>query len=576
VAAVASLDFVRAVRPPDYPQRNSVGTASTEGDGILRADLARAAFGVSGAGVKVGVISDGVDFLVDSQNSGDLPFVEVLFAGEGNEGTAMLEIVHDLAPGAALAFWGPGTSVEMVQGINALRDAGARVVVDDLSFFSEPKFQDGMIAQTVRAFAQNGRAYAGSAGNRAQQHYRATYSRLFGEEFPSADYVAVHNYEPGGADPGNTVDVPNGCSLSVHLQWNNPWGAAGDDFDLAIGRSSDGAVLKVSDDPQTGTQNPFESVTWTNSTGATQTVFIAVAEWALVSPPDALVLDYFAIPRCGDELQYVSAGQSLSGNHAVGEMFSVAAVGATAPTEAEGYSSRGPHDIYFPAFERRFVPNVSAVDCVQTRTGQLGHFSNPFCGTSAAAPHVAGVLALLAEASPALDSQQIRDLVLGTSLDLGESGFDLTYGAGRIDAVSAIGSSPFPPFAFIQSNGNSFSAGQTIVLTVTAANPPGNPPLDLYVGSLWPDGNTIAFLSAQGFGLGQLSAPASVQPIGTMVGGFAVSGAPLLAYTFPASGIPVGTYYVFASIFRQGSLADNAADSGDLVGLSFFPVFYAP
>jgi len=577
VDIVAGLDFVKQVRPPSYGLPESVGLASTAGDGILRADLARDAFGVTGAGVKVGVISDGVDFLVESQNSGDLPFVQVLRAGTGNEGTAMLEIVHDLAPGAPLGFWGPDTSLEMVQGINALRDAGARVIVDDLSFFSEPKFQDGMVAQTVRAFAQNGRVYAGSAGNRADQHYRSFYVRLTGQNFPNGDYPAVHNYASGGADLGNTVTIPNGCSIGVILQWNNPWGAAADDFDLFIARSSDFALLAASVDEQTGTQDPIELASWTNNTGSTVTVFIAVSEFALVSPAGSLTLDYFAIPSCGNDLQYVTAAQSITGNHAVDEMFSVAAVGADNPTVAQDYSSRGPHNIFFPAFEQRLVPNITATDCVQTYTGQQGFFSNPFCGTSAAAPHVAGVAALLIEASPALDSSQIRNLLLGTALDLGPAGFDFTYGAGRIDAVNAINFSPFPPFATVAVNATSFSVGQTLVLGLTAANPPGNPTLDLYVGVLVPDGNTIVFLSSGGIGgVGALSAPASVAPLTATPPGFSFSQPNFFQFTFPGGGIPVGTYKVFAALFRNGSLGDNVIHNGDLIGLSIIDIVYSP
>jgi hypothetical protein len=576
VDAVAGLDFVKAIRPPDYPVRNSVGGASTAGDSILGADTARAFFGVSGAGVKIGVISDGVDFLVDSQNSGDLPFVQVLLAGSGNEGTAMLEIVHDLAPGAAMAFWGPGTSAEMVQGINALRDAGARVAVDDLSFFGEPKFQDGMIAQAGRAFAQNGRAYATSAGNRGQEHYRSGYVPLFGQEFPTSDYPSVHNYRPGDDDLGNTLTIPDGCSLSVHLQWSNPWGAASDDLDLYIGRSSDLAILSSSEDEQSGSQNPFESAFWRNDTGQSVDVFIAVAEWARRTTLP-LVIDYFALPNCGNALQYLTTAQSVAGNHAVNEVFSVAAVGAQTPTVAEDYSSRGPHEIFFPAFESRPVPNISGVACVETYTGQLGYFSNPFCGTSAAAPHVAAIAALLVEASPGVDSQQIRNLIMATALDLGAPGFDLTYGAGRVDAVNAIYYSPLPPFAVIESNGTSFRGGQTITLSLTAANPPGNPPFDLYVGALFPDGNTIVWLGGQNtWGLGQYSAPASVGKIATVSEGFAVSSFPVLALGLPGGSIPAGTYYVFASLFRQGALADNRADNGDLIWLNFFPVTYTP
>ena len=222
VDAVAGLDFVKEVRQPDYPRTNAVGAAATEGDVLLRAGAARTTFGVTGAGVKVGVLSTGVQFLGESQTSGDLPpSVQVLKAGTGNEGTAMLEIVHDLAPGAPLAFWGAATSIEMVQGINALKDAEARVIVDDLAFLGEPKFQDGIVAQTIRSFAEGGGVYVASAGNWALQHYRAPYLR---EPITGSLYAASHNYLPGSVDLGNTVVVPTGCSLTVWLQWNNPRG----------------------------------------------------------------------------------------------------------------------------------------------------------------------------------------------------------------------------------------------------------------------------------------------------------------------------------------------------------------
>jgi hypothetical protein len=367
-------------------------------------------------------------------------------------------------------------------------------------------------------------------------------------------------------------------SIAVTLQWNNPWGAAADDFDLIIARSSDVALLAASVDEQTGTQDPIELVSWTNTTGSTVTVFIAVAEFSLVSAPTSLILDYFARPSCGDDLQYVTAAQSIAGNHAVDEMFSVAAVDAAAPTEAQDYSSRGPHNILFDALEQRAVPSITATDCVETYTGQQGFFDNPFCGTSAAAPHVAGIAALLIEASPALDSSQLRNLLLGTAGDLGPPGFDFTYGTGRVDAANAINFSPFPPFAAIAVNAPRFSAGQTLVLGLAAANPPGNPTLDLYVGALAPDGNTIVFLSAAGgiAGVGTLGAPASVVPLTTTPAGFSASQPNFFQFTFPGGGIPVGTYTLFAALFRNGSLADNVIDNGDLIGLSLIDIVYSP
>jgi subtilisin family serine protease len=134
-------------------------------------------------------------------------------------------------------------------------------------------------------------------------------------------------------------------------------------------------------------------------------VFIAVGEFALRTGT-ASILDYFAFLTCAsdaqDFLQYATPVQSLTGNHAVNEMLSVAALGVETPTVTQSYSSIGPHDIHFPAFESRALPNISAIDCRQT--GQLGHFGNPFCGMSAAAPHVAATAALLLEAAPGLSA----------------------------------------------------------------------------------------------------------------------------------------------------------------------------
>ncbi len=576
VDAVAALDFVKELRQPDYGVKNAAGLAGTQGEAILRADLARAVFGVTGAGVKIGVISNGVQFLAQSQSSSDVGPVEVLRAGSGNEGTAMLEIVHDLAPGAVLAFWGVATSAEMVQGINALRNAGARVIVDDVAFFGEPKFQDGMIAQTIRSFAQAGGVYVGAAGNQAKQHYQATYTRAGGAP---PGWAGAHNYLASGVDIGNTVVLPAGCSLLAFLQWNNPWGAARDDFDLFIARASDGAIVARSIGIQNGTQNPFEAVGVVNNGTTPAGVFIAVAEFARRTGT-ANIVDYFAFLTCASEaqdfLQYATPGQSLTGNHAVNEMLSVAALGAETPTVAQPYSSIGPHDVHFPAFESRAVPNISAIDCVQTRTGQLGHFGNPFCGTSAAAPHVAAIAALLLETAPGLSAAQVREMLIGTAVDLGPAGFDLVYGGGRIDAFNALNAG-VPAFAEIIPNGTSFSGGQTLALTIRASNPPGGQPVDLYVGALWPDGNTIAFLAAPNVfgGLGQYSAPASVAPMQVLAGGATVNTV-ALEYTFPSDGIPVGTYHVFAALFRQGSLADNVLNDGDLVWLDVLPLTYAP
>jgi hypothetical protein len=102
---VADLELVAAITPvlPGFPQ---IGAVTSEGDAASRANLVRAQ-GYNGTGVTVGVISDGINSLASAQATGDLGSVTVppgCQAGSGDEGTAMLEIVHDLAPGAPLLF----------------------------------------------------------------------------------------------------------------------------------------------------------------------------------------------------------------------------------------------------------------------------------------------------------------------------------------------------------------------------------------------------------------------------------------------------------------------------------------
>jgi hypothetical protein len=143
--------------------------------------------------------------------------------------------------------------------------------------------------------------------------------------------------------------------------------------------------------------------------------------------------------------------------------------------------------------------------------------------------------------------------------------------------VTAVTTGGGPAFAEVLSSGTSFRAGPKLSLGVHACNPPGGELVDLYVGALFPDGDTIVFLAAPHLfgGLGQFSAPASVAPMLALEGGGRVS-AEVLDFTFPAAGIPVGTYHVFAALFRRSSLGDNALNEGDLVWLDFFPLTFAP
>jgi hypothetical protein len=244
---------VHAVRAVDRAVVRA-GSVQTEGDAAARADLGRVQ-GLDGSGVVVGVISDGIDSLRDAQESQDLPEVEVpkggCRRGSGDEGTALLEIVHDVAPGAQLLFAGPADSFEMVEAVECLTAAGADVIVDDLGFFGEPFFEDGPVAAAVRAAVQAGVSYHSSAGNEAAEHLE--------QDFVATPDSTLHDFAAGAGDNTNTVVVPAGAALTCVLQWNDPFGGAANDYDLAI---LDEAlnVIAASTDVQDGTQDPVEVV----------------------------------------------------------------------------------------------------------------------------------------------------------------------------------------------------------------------------------------------------------------------------------------------------------------------------
>jgi len=150
--AVSQLPFVRSIKPPAYAYVRA-GSVTTEGDAILKADELRA-LGYSGAGVRVGVLSDGADNMSSAVATGDLPSGITVFgncmSGGCNEGTAMLEIVHDLAPSAQLAVGEVNTSLDFIARLSDLENTfGADIIVDDVGFFGEPYFENGPVAQAV-------------------------------------------------------------------------------------------------------------------------------------------------------------------------------------------------------------------------------------------------------------------------------------------------------------------------------------------------------------------------------------------------------------------------------------------
>lgn len=188
VDKLSELEQVTSLRFASHSlSQNNTGSVTSQGDSTTGADLARQALGISGAGVTVGVLSDSYDCSGGAAagiDSGDLPSgVEVLrdlkcsSQGGTDEGRAMIEIIHDIAPDAKLMFHTAFTGqAGFANGIISLAENGASVIVDDVFYFAAPYFQDGIIAQAVdQVHQQQDVSYFTSAGNNGRDSWEGTY-----------------------------------------------------------------------------------------------------------------------------------------------------------------------------------------------------------------------------------------------------------------------------------------------------------------------------------------------------------------------------------------------------------------
>jgi hypothetical protein len=446
LSSLAALPGVQAVTPPDYAVVNA-GSVTTAGDAILRADEVRAdfaAWGIDGTGIKIGVISDGVDHYTYSQGTGDLPgtiHIDPGGPGNGDEGTAMLEIVHDLAPGAELYFSGFSasgsfTSLDMVDAINWLVAQGCDVIVDDLGFPLEPFFEDGPVAQAAAGAVSSGVVYVSSAGNYADTHYQADYL-----QGPASGAGFYHDFDPGaGVDDTFNFTIPVGGNVTAVLQWSDPYGASGNDYDLYLHRASNGQTLDQSIWGQDGNDDPYEYVQYTNTGLTDLDVYLKIDKYS--GDPRELELYLFGYV---DDLEYVTPNDSIWGHAAVESVISVGAIGAYDPgwDTIEYFSSQGPSTIYTDFATQTSVQRLSldgcAIDGVHTAVG-AAYWYDPFFGTSAAAPHAAAIAALVLDADGTLSPAEVSTIMNDTAVDLTAygTGYDNASGFGRFDAVHAV------------------------------------------------------------------------------------------------------------------------------------------
>ncbi len=476
---LAAMSQVTKIRQsvPRFTQAINV----SEGDATHGAEESRGFFGVNGAGVKVCVLSDGVDSIAALEASGDVSTVDVLpgQAGSGDEGSAMLEIIHDLAPGATLGFATAFTDeASFAQNILDLAADGCNIIVDDVIYLDESAHQDGPVAQAVNTVTGAGVLYFSSAGNEGNLNdgTSGTWEGDFDPNgtVPAAGSGTAHDF----GDGGQSILVTLGGAVTV-LTWAEHYdGAAGTgiatyDFDIF---DMDGGLTTVFDagvDTQDGVGNDdlaFEIMGF--SIAGERLVILQFAAGTTSSVPMMNFINFR-----GEVDPALATDGATRGHSAAAAAFSTAATPAadsfdgitpdgpypglfTAANESESFTSDGRRRIVLSptgvelcpgnrtsscAADIRQKPDITAADGVACAAPGF----NPFYGTSAAAPHAAAIAALMKHSVPAATPAQIRTAIETSAIDIELPGDDRDTGAGIIMAHAAIAALGGVPQAFL-------------------------------------------------------------------------------------------------------------------------------
>ena len=443
------INFAR----PVYPAYNNSGLVKSQGDSVQTSDIVRQSFRkfnnegdvvpIDGFGIKVGVMSNSFDkqpktnnlskATVDVEINGDLPGLgnkfnyitpvdvkkESVIDNESDEGRAMMHIIHDVAPGAELAFHTATASPrEFETGFNELA-IDCDIIVDDITFITEPFFGVGRISAAIQNFVANsGKFHFTSAGNFGNKGYDSRFNASSNTPvtnfISSGDVTKAHVFgvnPDGSEDYLQKISVEPGTYL-IALQWEegaasqeNSEGALNDldiyivdDFGrLLVGNNR----VNVEGDPTevivfraTGTGAANILITSANGTTDVPFRYIAFRTTSDDFAPDGLKFDEY----------FGNGASTISGHAMTPESITVAAVdfNKAENPEPEVFSSVGGQlpDGSYNEIDLA-APNRGRTNVRSIGTDIDGDGYPNFIGTSASAPHAAGAMALMMSALPA-------------------------------------------------------------------------------------------------------------------------------------------------------------------------------
>jgi len=450
---------------------------------------------ILGTGITIGIMSDSfnatlngvVDPADTAASLGYLPAtaggqsaVNVLqdstIAGVENEGLAMAELVHQIAPGAAIEFYtAENGQASFAQGVTALVQAGANIIVDDWSFSDSPFYQiAGPVDTAVENAISAGVDYFTAASNFADASYEATWQ-------PAATQLVLQNGQPAqnvtaqqfsNGTELQTITIPASIKTTIELQWAAPWitsqATPNAPIEMALYTTS-GSLVATSNQvfagsgyqyvPEIALDVPVTSAATQYELAIYQTGTVSVSQfkYILFGAPGTVVTGSASLDNGsgvsaqdpGGTIDDPAAGQGSGTVHGQELVPGVNTVGASywstspafgvSPDFTEFFSSVGPGSLLFDQNGSAYATaqpdgkvNLVAPDGVQTSVPSF----QAFYGTSAAAPDAAAVAALMLQADPNLTTSQITSLLEQSALDMGLPAAN--QGAGLIQATTAV------------------------------------------------------------------------------------------------------------------------------------------
>jgi subtilisin family serine protease len=436
LAALSRSPAVAYLRAPHQPV-----AAAISGEEIVRssADAFQAALW-TGSGVKVAIIDLGFIGLAARQAAGDLPadvttqdFCGGGFSTATEHGTAVAEIVHEVAPDAQLSLICINSDVTLAQAEEYVKANGITIVNTSFGIFNDSRGDGKGGAGTVDSIVADARAngilWVAAAGNLQQAHWSGTFNG-------GGNFVDLHDFGPG--DETNDVVIGGGQTACFFLKWD-AWPTTQQDYDLYLLNGPDPSTAtpvaySLNDQATAPGLPPTEEFCYTNP-GAAATYYLLIQQFSATATPrfDLYMIDTSSLP------QYRVPTGSLAEPASSPNVMGVGALcwydGSLRP-----YSSLG------PTIDGRTKPDIAGLDGVSGGTyGIPAGCSGGFTGTSAASPHVAGLAALGKQQNPSLTPAQLQTWLEARAVDVGTPGRDNQTGAGRAYIYTFTDSPPTTP-----------------------------------------------------------------------------------------------------------------------------------